>query len=326
MRKTSNKKTFFVPNKFIISSRDSLDFLKDLYRELTKEQKKHHEFIIDFSKARNLKIAALMYLLAIVREAQNKFNNRLKIVYVEPIYELAKEQLRISQFPKTRNMSIGHHTTGGNGKDYLPHKGSDNLSSGVIYGDRVNGDFARNVAESLLTYGVKKKVVSDVSTVLVELMGNCVEHGFERGQKTVFTQTWYFYCEESSTSEVLNFIFLDIGSGIPMTAYKNLKETIETRMGAKETQDDIVKTAFEDEGRSRHNSVNRGKGLPQVAELLRGEQFTKIGIYSNKGFTDVTKANILGKGNILKEIFSGYFFKNIGMNFEGTLFYWSLKL
>ena len=314
------------PEVFSIKSNETLRFFSNLNSDL--QDSEGRICIIDLSNVKHLSVSALMYLAALSREAH--FAKKVRQFEYCPPDVTSQSGIKYieSHFPRIRNITSGHNQTGANGKVWLPFSGTpDGTSSGILYGNKVNCAFAKNVVDMAISYGLKS--TEALYVILIELMANTIEHAFfeknDRHDKKN-TKSWFFYCEKKLGSSVINFKLLDMGRGIPTTAYKNLTETIEQKLEVTDVDSHIIKDALGNHGhsRSRHKDCNRGKGLPQIATKFKENEFFNMEIYSNRGFADIHESSQGGeKHRSLRDLFSINFLNS--MNFEGTLFAWSMR-
>ena len=111
----------------------------------------------------------------------------------------------------------------------------------------------------------------------------------------------------------MNFIFLDTGKGIPATVNKTYKEQVKQIFVPQNIKEgDILRSAFEGHFRSRTEQENRGRGLPQIYELMHEEYIKYAAVYSGKAVAAIS----LSQGNL---------YCSLNDSFYGTLYEFTIQ-
>lgn len=169
-------------------------------------------------------------------------------------------------------------------------------------GDDANVKVARSICDFVIEkVSVERKNIQFLYDMIIELMINTKNHAYlEESQRVL--PNWYIFVE--NRMDVLNFTFLDTGSGIPETVNTKFKEKIFSS-----EHNVLIMSALEGKFRTRTRMENRGKGLPEIYGYYKQKLINSLVIISNKGYIDLNKGNNYDMEHIL----------------EGTLFYWEIN-
>lgn len=156
-----------------------------------------------------------------------------------------------------------------------------------------------------ISNGSKILLKNSLYTMIHELMENTVSHAYLDKQKFVH-KDWLLFAEKRGN--IISFIFLDTGLGIPKTVVqKNLDKLLKT-FGSITNESDILLSTLKGEERTRTKEVNRGKGLPYVYNLFIKKYIENLRIISNKACFNLNN-------NI-----------DVEKHLQGTFFYWEINL
>lgn len=171
----------------------------------------------------------------------------------------------------------------------------------------INGKQCDPVCADMVCDFVEKKFinpagVNNLYNLFIELMGNTVQHAYEKSS-SIFVRKWYLYAEE--LTDTYSFVFLDTGVGIPKTVRKKLHEHI--AILAEDSK--LIKSALKGEDRSQTRENNRGTGLPYVKEFGEMDFVSDFMIISGYGLCQRDEKNELEKCIKQKTEFNGTLFK-----------------
>ncbi|WMJ88881.1 ATP-binding protein [Anaerocolumna sp. MB42-C2] len=112
---------------------------------------------------------------------------------------------------------------------------------------------------------------------LIELMSNAVHHAYNDDDELMFP-CWYLYAEHIDNK--VQFIFIDTGLGIANTVRKNFWEIVKLK---KNTDSDLIESAFNGEFRTETKQKNRGLGLPAIKNFVVSGKLSNFFVLSGKG-------------------------------------------
>lgn len=165
------------------------------------------------------------------------------------------------------------------------------------------------IAKKVCLMGIKhsfgnENIFDPLYDVIIEIMQNTNNHaGNKRGE-----YNWWMQVYNDPITSVSKYTFLDLGVGIfeslPARNHKDLLlKAIKFQHNA-----DLVWPLFNGEIKSRTGKLERGKGIPQVFESSKDENFTRFILISNNVYVNLKTMEILKLNN----------------SFNGTFFYWEL--
>lgn len=140
--------------------------------------------------------------------------------------------------------------------------------------------------------------------MIVELMTNTHQHAYEVNVKSVMKSNWYIFARDME--DVVQFVFLDTGVGIPKTISKRFYERVVNKNDAAYLES-VLKGVFRTETKEKH----RGKGIPGIYEDACNGSVAGLNIISGRG-----KCEVDDNSNIIST--------NLKAPFEGTLFMWNV--
>jgi|GEM_PF-471305 len=299
-RKSNKTRVLKAPEIFSLYENPdhTIRYFDSVINEATK-----HEFdatiFFDLQETKIIKIDAIMYLLAIIQNLKYKTVFRLTFAGNQPRDSEANSVFKESGFLKYVN-SV----------DKALYKTSDKVQ--IATGKDVDALISRVICdfaiEKLGNDYSKRKILHPA---LIELMTNTRQHAYDSSKHTRMTHQWYIYTE--STSDKVNFTFLDTGFGIPQTVRRNFLEIITQRMPIFQNNDArLIYSALLGEFRTETKKRNRGRGLPYILENACNNQLQNLSIISGNGMCT------FGGGNEPE-------LRSIEHQFMGTLFSWSFR-
>ncbi|HIP35940.1 MAG TPA: hypothetical protein EYG85_03705 [Crocinitomix sp.] len=143
---------------------------------------------------------------------------------------------------------------------------------------------------------------------LAELMLNTEHHAYDIDEEEKIVDNWYLFGMKSETE--ITFYFFDNGKGITKTARKKIKEKALEFINLEPKN--ILKSIFSGEFRTRTGYGHRGKGLPQINQLLTNDKIGLSLVLTNKTFRIFeNKKEKYGK---------------LPYDFKGSLFIWTMSI
>lgn len=147
--------------------------------------------------------------------------------------------------------------------------------------------------------------------ILVELMTNTHHHAYT-GEQGKMKCNWYLYAEKNF--EIVRFVFLDTGLGIPTTIRKNWSEKIMDFFQKNKDDARYIEAALMGEFRTETLEVHRGKGMPEIYGTVKNPDTNlfNLSIVSGKGICFVNNEGIIEKKVLSKAL-------------EGTMYRWEFR-
>ena len=258
-------------------------------------------FFIDLAEVTEVTIDALMYLIAVICDAKSKRVYKQSFRGNMPKNEDAKKVFINSGFLKY----FSH-----NNIDIIPQ--SNNVK--IIRGQLSDPDIAKQLCDFVQEkYSYDKIATRPLYEILVELMGNTKQHAYEESTYAIGLQppkNWYVYAEEKDN--VIGFVFLDTGLGIPATVARRFRERLP--IAGKNHHSALIVSAMKGEyNRSQTKMKNRGRGLPQISQCFQDGLFNKAFVFSGKGSCYLNS-----------ETQNEYMEQPLRAKLFGTLFTWTL--
>ena len=297
----SQKNTYFfsAPNVFgfVYNASETSDFFNRLLRFIVEKRNFGTSIFIDISKISNLTIDALMYLLAIVNNLNNKYHGKYSFEGNSPLDENVKKRFNDSGFFK-----------------YVKRKGTSSILQNkeniqIITGTECNTEVAKKMSEYLCkTAIIDKKMCRFLYVMMIELMSNTKKHAYDV-YENILDPHWYCFAEYDNVDTVA-FTFMDTGEGIPATVQKNFTEIIDILKI--KGDDKYVISALNGDFRTATKEAYRGKGLPKLRSICSRGDIHNMHIVTNK-------ANVIVKKD-------GFSSKIINPALKGTLYYWEIKI
>lgn len=284
-------KIFKAPKNFSIEENveETFKFFEEIFKYIRSNPSNTNNktIYVDSSEVLKVSESTLMYLYAVINDV--KFSN----------YDIS------GNHPKNPDVKELYRRIGFNRllrRRKVEQKEYDGGNVLIYRGDSVNPALTATACKFITSKSDIKK--AEIYGPVIELMGNTVQHAYSDYEK--LEKKWQIFVKNDK--EGINFIFLDTGKGIPGTVRKNklelLKKVFPTVLNYNESE--ILKSAFEGKFRTRTNLENRGKGLPQIHELMLSKSITQAAVYSGK--------------SMCKIINNKEFYSNLPVEFYGTLY------
>jgi hypothetical protein len=156
-----------------------------------------------------------------------------------------------------------------------------------VTGIKANGEDIHPILSKVREL-ISAKASSSLWIGVSEAMTNCAQHAYidtrEDGMANLPDERWWAFSHVRNG--VMSVVFCDLGVGIPRTlptADKGWYERLRSTVAGPPSEGQIIKWAME-EGASRTEKPNRGKGLVQVLEFVQQFPQGELTICSNKGY------------------------------------------
>lgn len=279
----------------------SLKFFDDVMEKI-KQCGPRHTLYFDLSQVEVITPDAVMYLIAII-------NNTKKL----RIFEIACE----GNMPRDPAARAVFQDVGFFKFVYAPY--TRRLSDSNRFMKIHNGTDADNALAGAFCEFVHNNCDKDYTDtkrlypMIIELMTNTHQHAYhlpsESDGHLEMYPNWYIFAQDIGTA--IHFVFLDIGSGIPSTVSRKLREVFSDIFSVNNDAVYLESALKGDYSRSETKLAYRGKGLPGIYEDCMNNQICNLKIISCKA-----KCAVNVDGSILTQ--------NIDSYFEGTLFSWDI--
>lgn len=254
------------------------------------------KIFVDISKIQNLTIDALMYLLAILNNINDRFNNKYSFSGNAPLNEKIKRMFTESGF-----------------YDYVKYHGREPITSNsnsikIVSGKKSDTDIAKQIANFVIEKAKISRIQAHfIYIMMIEMMSNTHKHAYNSNE--FLLPQWYCYAEYDKEN-MISFTFMDTGEGIPSTVHKNFAEKLDFLKI--KGDDKYVVSALNGAFRTSTEQKNRGKGLPKIREFCRSKKICNMKILANRAdvsvFSDKCDSRLLDAP------------------LHGTLYYWQINI
>ncbi len=252
---------------------------------------------IDISKIESLTTDALMYLLAIVNNLKENFQNKYSFSGNAPDNPAVKKLFSESGF---------YHYVRYQGTDPIT-RNKDSLQ--IVSGERSETSIAKRMSDFVCSKaGVSKLESNFIYIMMIEMMSNTFKHAYSNSDSILFPR-WYSFAEYDG-HDTISFTFMDTGEGIPTTVRKNFVEKIDFLKIKGDSS--YVISALEGDFRTATGHVYRGKGLPKIREFCKNGKIQNMRIITNGADVSVHETKC-SPGSIETPLF-------------GTLYYWQVDI
>lgn len=118
--------------------------------------------------------------------------------------------------------------------------------------------------------------------MLVELMNNTFQHAYEDSSTDENSMycNWYIFVEDQD--DVIRFVFLDTGLGIPKTIRRSVWEKAIDIFRDNDAR--YISSALKGEFRTETEEEHRGKGLPEIYENVLSGSINSLSILSGQRY------------------------------------------
>lgn len=238
---------------------------------------------LDFSRVKNLRRGDLMVLVAQIEKSIKRGN----------------QLIRIGNFPDGKKIRL-----------MMAHIFNVKHDKTIHWQINDANDFQR--AKNLIPE-VLAQIVNDLwkigireyfypfNTFLTEIIGNAVEHGIK--DKEI---NWWLDREVNRTENTIKFTFVDMGKGI-VESHKKAGLPFKYIFSS---DSKVVLDSFSGQLRSSTKLPNRGRGLPQLMEMIEKEWVSDLVVITNSVSLQYKDDNF-----VVTEI----------PNFRGTYYCWTIN-
>ena len=299
------------PEIFSISENftSTLAILERIRNHATVTRKK---ILLNMKNVEKVDADALMYLKYIVYEAREIRKRNCIMAFIAPKNTKIRNFLYDSGFvinyksnkkdPVDRKLNRRYWETI---DDYKLSQETENFK--IRSGNKIITDEIKNIVDfSVKNISGNSKIIlkNSLYTMIHELMENTVSHAYLDKQKFVH-KDWLLFAEKREN--VISFIFLDTGLGIPKTVIKKEIDKLLTTI-SKSSESNILFSTLKGEYRTRTKEINRGKGLPYIYNLFINNYIKNLRIISNKACFNLNNN------------------EDVERHLQGTFFYWEIDL
>lgn len=306
---------------FTKNARDSLKFLKNLRVAADSKRKFMRKgrwvwprLSVDLSKIEDISIPAAIVLAAeferwsLLHQVQlkpsriNKWSPNVRDLFIDlGLFDLLK-------------IDLARQSTGLSEKLILLR---------LVSGTKEEGEKVARLQSDLKNFGVMFDQKHFIFNGLAEAVSNSIDHGYSRIDENKFPRLkgrwWATSCYDPATKSLRFFVY-DQGVGIAGTLLNKQEwlPLLENSFGKllesifAKPDNEVISAAFEI-GRTRTDQRERGKGLDQMAQVVRlaGDGYMRI---------------ISGRGDVRTDGRGNYSGHNLQLSVGGTLVEWSIPL
>lgn len=277
------------------ATRDTVEYFSEVM-EVIKNCKIGDSIFFDLSEVEEINPDALMYIIAIIRNTRRIRGLKIKCMGNVPQNSGAREIIEKSGF-----LTFVSSTS------KLQYQ-ADNRFMKISDGTDANGQLASSFCDFVQNICDKTSLnTKRLYPMIIELMTNTHQHAYEPQETHTMMCNWYIFAQD--TDEVVHFVFLDTGLGIPKTVSKRFWEKIKDWLNKNDAL--YLKSALQGEFRSETRQGHRGKGLPGIYEDACASSICNLSVISGKGKCFVREDTVIETECLSKA-------------FEGTLFTWDI--
>jgi len=244
-------KTIVFPENFLLENEYISEAIETLSMMISHNIDSYE---LDFSKVKNLRRGDLMVLVAQI-EKSVKRGNQLK--RVGNFQDGGKIKLMMSHLFSVKHDKTIHWQI----NDVNEFERAENLIPEVI----------AKIVKDLWKIGIREYFYP-FNTFLTELIGNAVEHGIK--DKEI---NWWLDREVNRTDKTIKFTFVDMGKGI-VESHKKAGLPLKYLFSS---DSKVVLDSFSGQLRSSTKLPNRGRGLPQLMEMIEKGWVSDLVIITN---------------------------------------------
>lgn len=289
-----NSYTLIAPEELNLDTgiTETLRFFEQIKSAIRKSDRGQNIFF-DLSKAKNASAAAIMCIIALIKNVRKAREKGLSFSGNLPINQEAR-----LMFEKTGFLRFVRSYR----KNFLfSNRQNVQIMSGYKVTPEPNTqvcDFVQNACNT------GRKSTKGLYRMLLELMTNTTQHAYTNYGGEMHS-AWYLYAEDEG--DTIKFVFLDTGEGIPSTVNRTVAEKF--RQFVKSGDEHLLKTALEGAFRTSTGESYRGRGLPDICRDIKATPGAFMQLISGRGMCRVSYSNeVTAKG--------------LDANFGGTLFVW----
>lgn len=289
------------PKNFSISENliETLEFFEKIKNHCNESRKK---LVVDMKNIENVKIDALMYLKYLVYETKEIKRKNILLSFRSPKNKELRDFIHSSGFV-TYTKGSKFVDSAKKKFSYVHQAEMPEFDQNKNFKIKRGSTLEKETIKKIIDFAREKKDNEKfmfLYNMISELMENTVFHAYYDNQK-IEHKDWYIFAEHNHN--ILSFVFLDTGLGIPKTVRKKFSDKITFK-----SHSDLLLSTLRGEQRTQTQEKFRGKGLPFVFEQFCSNTISNLRIISNHSCYNINENN-----DIEKEL-------------QGTLFYWEIHI
>ena len=295
----NNSFTFSAPLvfSFVQNASETSKFFNKLLRFIVDKRNFGRSIYIDISKITDLTIDALMYLLAILNNLNNRYLGKYSFAGNSPNDAAIRKRFNDSGFFRYVKRK----------RSFPLQRDKDNIQ--IVTGTLNDPLVAKSMSDYVCRVAsIDKKDCQFLYVMMNELMSNTNKHAYDI-HETILDPHWYCFAEYDNDNTIA-FTFMDTGEGIPSTVQKNFGERVD--LLKLKGDDKYVISALNGDFRTATKEPFRGKGLPKLRSFCSQGKIHNMRIVTNEANVTVDKDR--------------FFSVDISPALRGTLYYWEIKL
>ena len=267
-------------------------------QEVIKQCGINDTIFFDLANVKCVSADAIMYLIALIKNTKKIRTCKINCIGNEPHNADARASINRVGFFRHVSSTNSHKTI------------EDNNQIQISRGALIDNDLAARVCDFVCENSEGKRDrmgTKKLFPMLIELMTNTHQHAYSNKYR-VLNCNWFLYVE--NLQDVIQFIFLDTGAGIPNTIQQSVIERV---MGfIKPSDAQLIASTLQGKFRTETGLQNRGKGLPEIYNNVQSHAFCDLKLLSSKGFCEVSHDGTIKITELEKGI-------------DGTFFLWCLR-
>lgn len=243
---------------------------------------------LDFSNIKKVGKGDLMVLMA---QLEKTIFNRKKRISI-----IGKMPLKVKQLLKEK----AHHLS-------ITKENFDKYAVAEKT-NKANPLIVANIVSEMQKIGIKKNNADGfgfyerIEALLTEVVGNAVEHGIKNQNIN------YWICSEKD-GNFIKITFVDMGMGIAKS-HKKARLLLKYRLLGRKGENKIILDSLYKRLSSSTKKPGRGKGLPEIREIIEREWVSNFLLISNRTAIEFKDSKFIDK--------------NV-RNFEGTYYSWTIS-
>lgn len=271
----------------------TLSFFEHIKTTIQRCEKGKNIFF-DLSKVTKASAAAIMYIIALIRNVRKAKEKNLSFSGNLP--EDKSARLMFARTGFLRFVQTYRKT--------LSFRSAQNVQ--IMSGNNVDTESDIKICNFVQSAcGTSMKSTKVLYRMIVELMTNTTQHAYnnDKGDMNAY---WYLYAEDEG--QAIKFVFLDTGEGIPATVKRTFPERVK-QLITKNCDEELLESALNGAFRTSTGKSYRGRGLPDICRDIKTNPGAEMQLISGRGECSVSyNGNVVACG--------------LNNNIGGTLFVW----
>ena len=257
---------FKVPKKFSLvdNADETINFFNTILDYIKNKYNKGNQLFFNMSDVEEVSNDALMYLIAIIKNAKIKFDSSGNLPQNKECKSLVLESGFLDYMNTLQNIELTTTTN----------------KLKIRMGNTIDINVAKSICDFFIeNCGISKNNCKFMYDIIIELMTNTIQHAYTNSMLIGY---WYVFLEIKDN--IVRVVFLDTGSGIPETLRKKWFEKIKILNLKNDTE--LIQSALNGEFRSRTLQKYRGKGLPKIYQYYKSNKIDKLKLISRYGIVN----------------------------------------